>query len=54
MDFDERIRQAEVTLRDATQDMAVAQSQHEWRRVEAMIQIAKVHALIALAQRTAP
>jgi hypothetical protein len=47
----EHISQAKKLLSECEQDLAIAQSDHDMRRVEAGIQIAQTHALIGMCGR---
>lgn len=49
MNYTEHIKQAEILLSEAEKDMATAQSQHDWRTVQQMIQMSQAHAQIAQA-----
>jgi hypothetical protein len=47
----EHLDEAELGLREATTDLAIAQTQNDYRRVELAIQIAQAHALMAIARK---
>ena len=51
MSWAEHVKQAEAGLREAEQDLAIAQTQNEYRRAEIAVQIAIGHALLANAKR---
>lgn len=53
MTYAEHVKQAEILLNRAENDLDTAQSQHEYRRVKQMVQMAQAHAQIAQAMRWA-